>query len=145
MLWIHIWKFQRNRKVLKNYDLLRLTWEESWVFIGRTDTEAETPIHWPPHEKSWLTGKDSDAGSDWGRRRKGWQRMRLLDGITDSMNMGLSELQEWWWTGRPGVLWFMGPQRVGHNWATELNWTELQRIKLLTIQTIFQPWSFKYV
>ena len=60
-----------------------------------------------------------------GRRRRGQQRMRWLDGITDSMDMSLTELREWVWTGGPGVLWFMGSQGVGHNWATELNWTEL--------------------
>ena len=45
--------------------------DQSWVFIGRTDIEAETPILWPPHEKSWLTGKDPDAGKDWGQEKKG--------------------------------------------------------------------------
>ena len=57
-----------------------------------------------------------------GTRRRGRQRMRWLDGITDSMHMSLVNSGSWWWTGRPGVLRFMGSQRVGHNWATELNW-----------------------
>ena len=62
-----------------------------------------------------------------GKRRRGSQRTRRLDGITDSMDMSLSELQEWWtgwWTGRPGVLRFMGSQRVGHDWATDLIWSD---------------------
>ena len=59
-----------------------------------------------------------------GRRRRGWQRMRWLDGISNLMDMSLGEPGSWWWTGRPGVLRFMGSQKVGHNWATELNWTE---------------------
>ena len=69
--------------------------DQSWVFIGRTDVEAETPILWPPDEKSWLIWKDSfDAGKDWGRRRRGLQRMSWLDGITNPMDMGLGKLRE---------------------------------------------------
>ena len=61
-----------------------------------------------------------------GRRRRGRHRMWWLDGITDSMDMSTwvwVSSRSWWWTGRPGVLWFMGSQRVGHDWATKLNWT----------------------
>ena len=57
-----------------------------------------------------------------GRRRRGQPRMNWLDGITNSMDMGLGKFRSWWWTGRPGVLQSMGSQRVGHDWATELNW-----------------------
>ena len=63
---------------------------QPWLFIGRTDAEVEAPVLWPPDAKSWLTGKDPDAGKDWRR----WQRMRLLDGITDSVDMSLSKLRE---------------------------------------------------
>ena len=72
--------------------------------------------------------KTLTLGKSEGWRRRGWQRMRWLDGITDSMDMGLGGLRSWWWTGRPGVLRFMGLQRVGHDWATELNWTELIQV-----------------
>ena len=68
-------------------------WDQSWVFTGRTDAEAETPILWPPDVKNWLIGKDPDAEKDWGQEEKGRQRMRWLDGITDPMHMGLSKLQ----------------------------------------------------
>ena len=92
---------------------------QSWIFIGKTDAEAETPILWLPDVKSWLIWKELMLGKIEGRRRRRWQRMRWLDGITDSMNTSLSKFQELLWIGRPGVLQSMGSQRVGHNWATK--------------------------
>ena len=68
--------------------------DQSWVFIRRTDVEAETPVLWPPHAKSWLIGKDPDAGRDWGQKEKGTTEDEMADGITDSMDVSLSTLQE---------------------------------------------------
>ena len=68
--------------------------DQPWVFTGRTDDEAETPVLWPPDAKNWLIWKDPDAGKDWRQRRRGRQRMGWLDSITDSMDMSLSKLQE---------------------------------------------------
>ena len=96
---------------------------QSWIFIGGTDSEAETPILWPPDAKN-SNGKDLMLRKTEGRRRRGWQRMRWLDGITDSMDMSLSTLWELVKDGKPGVLQSMGSQRVRHDWATELNWTD---------------------
>ena len=68
--------------------------DQSWLFIGRTDGEAETPILWPPRAKSRLIGKSLKLGKIEGRRKRGQQRMRWLDGITDPMDMGLGGLRE---------------------------------------------------
>ena len=101
--------------------------DQSWIFIGRTDAEAETSILWPPHVKNWLIVKDPDAGRDWGQEEKGMTEDEMaewhhwLDGHELEYNS-----RSWLWTGRSGVLRFMGSQRVGHDWATELNWL-LQR------------------
>ena len=68
--------------------------DQSWVFTGRTDAEVETPVLWPPEAKSWLIGKDPDAGEDWGQEEKGTTEDEMMDDITDSMDMSLGRLQE---------------------------------------------------
>ena len=99
--------------------------DQPWVFFGRNDAKAEAPVLWPPHVKSWLIGKDSDAGSDWGQEEKGTTQDEMagwhhrLDGRNSEWTPG-----SWWWTGWPGVLRSIESQRVGHDWATELNSTE---------------------
>ena len=89
--------------------------DQSWVFIGRTDAEAETLILWPPHAKSWLIGKDLDAGRGWGQEEKGMTDDEMAGWHHDLTDMSLSKLQELVLAGRPGVLQFMGSQRVRHN------------------------------
>ena len=96
--------------------------DQSWVFIGRINAEAETPIFQPPHEKSWLTGRDPDAGGGLGAGGEGGDRG--WDGWMATPTRWAWNSGSWWWTGRPGVLWFMGSQTVEHNWVTKLNWTE---------------------
>ena len=89
------------------------------VLIKRTDAEAEAPILWPRDANSWLIGSFLMLGKIEGRRRKGWQRMRRLDGITDSMDMNWASSKRWWGMRKPGVLQSMGSQRVGHDLMTE--------------------------
>ena len=99
--------------------------DQSWVFIGRTDGEAETPVLWPPDVKSWLILKRPWY---WERLRAGEEGdNRGWDGWIASPTQRTwvwVDSGSLWWTGRSGVLRFMGLQRVGHDWATELNWTQ---------------------
>ena len=78
---------------------------QSWIFIGRTDVEAETPILWPPDGKNWLIGKDTDDGKDWRREEKRTTEDEMV-GLYHRLN-GHEFKQAsgaWWWTGKPGVL-----------------------------------------
>ena len=99
--------------------------DQSWVFIGRTDAKAETPVLWPPHAKSWLIGKDPDAGRDWGQEEKGMAEDEMagwyhwLDGRECEWTLGVGDGH--------GVLaccdsW--GCKKVGHDWVTELSWNK---------------------
>ena len=96
---------------------------QSWIFIGRTDAEAEVPILWPPDVKSRLIRKDPDVGKDERREEKGMTEDEMV-GWTNSMDMSLSKLQELVIDWKPGVLQSMESQRVRQDWATEVNWTE---------------------
>ena len=110
----------------KEFQPVHCKWDQSWMFIVRTDAEAETPILWPPDAKSWLSGKDPDAGKDWGQEEKGWQRMRFLDIITNSLDMGLGI---WWWTGGLACC----SSSWGHkelDTTERVNWTELKSLEV---------------
>ena len=99
---------------------------QSWIFIGRSDAEAETPILWPPDAKNCLVGKDPDARKDWRREEKGQQRVKWLDGITDSMDRVWVNSESWWWTRKSGVLQSMGTAKS----QTLLSgWTELSIVQ----------------
>ena len=100
---------------------------QSWIFIGRTDAEAETPVLWPPVWRTDSFEKTLMLRRIESRRRRWWQRMRWLAASPTRWMWVCVNSRSWWWTGKPGVLQLMGLQRVGHNWVTELNWITLRQ------------------
>ena len=106
----------------KEIQPVHLKGDQSWVFIGRTDAEAETPILWPSDVKNWLTGKDPDAGKDWGQEEKGTteDEMGWMPSPT-SWTWVWANSRRWWWTGKPGMLQSMESQ--SRTWLS--NWAEL--------------------
>ena len=113
--------------------------DQPWVFFGRNDTKAETPVLWPPDAKSWLIGKDSDAGRDWGQEEKGTTEDEMagwhhwLNGSESQWTLGVGD-------GQGGLACFNSWGRKESDTTERLNWTELKHCFLSLLQTPGSLW-----
>ena len=109
----------------KEIQLVRCKGNQSWMFIGRTDVETDTPILWTPDVNNWFTGRDPHAGKDWRWEEKGWQKIRWLDGITELMSLSMFlELVT------DGEAWCAAVHGVMKNWTQLADW-------ITTTNTVF--------
>ena len=108
--------------------------DQPWIFVGRNDAKAETPILWPPDVKNWLIGKDHDAGKDWRQEEKGTTEDEVIGWHHNSLDMSLSKLWEFvmvreaWRASDHGIL---------KNWAQLSNWTELKGVQFVVLIYIY--------
>ena len=129
------WKTLESPLDCKEIQPIHSEGDQPWDFFGRNDAKAETPVLWPPHAKRlWCWGELGAGGEGDDRGWDGWMASR-----TWWMWVWVNS-RSWWWRGRPGVLRFMGLQRVRHDWATEL-----RMIKIYFVNKLFYTCFIKLV
>ena len=112
-----------------------------WIFIGRTDAEAETPILWPPDAKNWFIWKDPDAGKDWRQEEKGMTEVEMIGWHHWLWTCLWVSSGSWWWTAKPGVLQSMASQRV--DTTEQLNWSDWNLLSVTIVCTYFLEFYIK--
>ena len=118
----------------KEIKLVNPKGNQPWIFTGRTVAKAEGPTFWPRDTKSWLVGKDLDAGKDWNKGRRGWQRKKWLDSIIDSMDMNLSKLLE---IGKDRRAWCATVHGLQESWTWLHDWATRRRSRNDVLSHVF--------